>query len=51
LLQGIEILDFAFEFGKRIDQRLQTRNLFDVSLSALAIIPKITCAHPPLESG
>src|SRR5438876_1033353 len=51
LMERIEILDLAFQFVKRIDQRAQTRDFIDIGLGALAIVPKIGGGHPRFERG
>jgi hypothetical protein len=46
LLQRAEIFDLEFQLLKRIDQRTQSRNFFDISLGALPIRPEIRRSHP-----
>ena len=48
-MERIEILDLAFEFVKWIDQRMNARDFIDISLGALAIVPKIRRRHPRFE--
>src|SRR5436189_6115581 len=50
-MERIEILDLAFQFVKRIDQRAQTRDFIDIGLGALANVPKIGGGHPRFERG
>ncbi len=50
-MERIEILDLAFQFVKRIDQRAQTRDFIDIGLGALAIVPKIGAGHSRFERG
>ncbi len=51
LMQRVEVLDLAFQFVKRIDQRAKPRDFIDITLGALAIVPKIGGGHPRFERG
>ena len=51
LMERVEILDLAFEFVKRIDQRAKPRDFIDIGLGALAVVPKIGRRHPRFERG
>jgi hypothetical protein len=49
LLKSVEIGDFALKFPKWADQRFEARNLLDIGLCTLAIIPKLRRAHSRLN--
>jgi hypothetical protein len=51
LMERVEILDLAFQFVKRIDQRAQTRDFIDIGLGTLAVVPEIGRRHPRFERG
>src|SRR2546421_7271473 len=51
LMERVEIFDLAFELAKGIDQRSQARDFIDITLRALAIVPKIGRCHPRFERG
>ncbi len=49
LLQHLEIIDLALELEAGIDQPAQPRDLLDIGLGALAVIPKIGRRHALFE--
>jgi hypothetical protein len=51
LLQCTEVFDFTLQILKWIDEGAQSGDLIDVSLSALAIRPKIGRGHAPFDYG
>jgi hypothetical protein len=48
-MQRFEVIDLALELAERIDERTQPRNLFDVALRLVAIVPEIGRGHARLE--
>src|SRR5262249_62084471 len=50
LLQSLEIVDLTLQFAHRIEQTLESRDFFDVSLGLLAVGPEITRSHAGFKS-
>jgi len=50
-MERFEIVQLALELVKWIDEAAQPRHFLDLSLGALAVVPKIFLAHPRLERG
>ena len=51
LMQCAEIFDLAFQFLKRVDQRAQSRNFFDIRLGTLAVRPEVGRRHASFDRG
>ena len=49
LMQRFKIMNFALDLKERIDQRSQARDLIDIGLGAVAIVPEIWRRHPRFE--
>jgi hypothetical protein len=49
LSKRFEIRNGALEFAKRIQQRANPRDFFDIALSPVAVRPKISGRHALLE--